>query len=40
MQTDITVDNALQKASVGLRKKMEYTIQLLQKAEKIALSYD
>lgn len=40
MQTDITVDKALQKASVGLRKKMEYTIQLLQKAEKIALSYD
>ncbi len=40
MQTDITVDNALQKASVGLRKKMEYTLQLLQKAEKIALSYD
>lgn len=40
MQTDITVDNALQKASVELRKKMEYTLQLLQKAEKIALSYD
>lgn len=40
MYTDITVDNALQKASVGLRKKMEYTLQLLQKAEKIALSYD
>lgn len=34
------VDKYLKRASAGLRKKMIYSINLLRKAEKIALSYD
>lgn len=40
MKTNVTLEQALSKASNGLRKKMMYSIDLLQKAEKIALNYD
>lgn len=39
MKTNVTLEQALQKASNGLRKKMMYSIDLLKKAESIALAY-
>lgn len=40
MNIDITLAEALERASQGLRKKMLHSVELLQKAEKIALNYD
>lgn len=40
MNINITLSEALDRASARLRKKMLHTVELLQKAEKIALSYD
>ena len=40
MNINITLDEALERASEGLRKKMLHSVELLQKAEKIALNYD
>ena len=40
MNIDITLAEALDRASVQLRKKMLHSVELLQKAEKIALNYD
>ena len=40
MKISITLTEALQRASEGLRKKMLHSVELLQKAEKIALNYD
>ena len=40
MNIDITLAEALEQASEGLRKKMLHSVELLQKAEKIALNYD
>lgn len=39
MKTNITLEEALSKASKGLQKKMMYSIDLLRKAERLALSY-
>ena len=39
MKTNITLEQALSKASNGLQKKMMYSIDLLKKAEKLALAY-
>lgn len=39
MKTNITLEQTLSKASNGLRKKMMYSIDLLKKAESIALAY-
>lgn len=39
MKTNITLEEALSKASKGLQKKMVYSIELLRKAERIALAY-
>ena len=36
MKIDITLAEALERASEGLRKKMLHSVELLQKAEKIA----
>lgn len=40
MQISITLEEALTKASPRLRKKMEHTVELLRKAEPLALKYD
>ena len=40
MNIDITLSEALERDSNGLRKKMLHSVELLQKAEKIALNYD
>lgn len=40
MTIDISLDQALVRASVTLRKKMKHSVELLRKAEKIALNYD
>lgn len=40
MKLKITLAEALERASEGLRKKMLHSVELLQKAEKIALNYD
>ena len=40
MKIDITLEEAYARASKGLRMKMEYSINLLQRAEKLALAYD
>lgn len=40
MKLNITLSEALERASEGLRKKMLHSVELLQKAEKIALNYD
>ena len=40
MNIDITIEEAYARASEGLQKKMEYSISLLQRAEKLALAYD
>ena len=39
MKTNITLEQALQKASRRLRDKMIYSVNLLQKAENLALAY-
>ena len=39
MKTNVTLEQALEKASNGLQKKMMYSIDLLRKAEKLALAY-
>ena len=40
MNINITLSEALERASEGLRKKMLHSVELMQKAEKIALNYD
>ena len=40
MKIDITLDQALACASKSLRKKMQHSVELLRKAERIALNYD
>ena len=40
MNIDITLTEALERASARLRKKMLHSVELLQKAERIALNYD
>lgn len=40
MDIDITLTEALDRTSARLRKKMLHSVELLQKAEKIALNYD
>ena len=40
MNINITLSEALERASARLRKKMLHSVELLQKAEKIALNYD
>lgn len=40
MKTSVTYSQALLRASSRLQKKIEYSVQLLRKAESIALSYD
>lgn len=40
MELNITLAEALERASEELRKKMLHSVELLQKAEKIALNYD
>lgn len=40
MKLKITLAEALERASEGLRKKMLHSVELLQKAERIALNYD
>lgn len=40
MKIDITLEEAYARANKGLRRKMEYSINLLQRAEKLALAYD
>ena len=40
MNIKITLAEALNRASAGLQKKMLHSVELLQKAEKIALNYD
>lgn len=40
MELNITLAEALERASEGLRKKMLHSVELLQKAKKIALNYD
>ena len=39
MKTNVTLEQALLKASKGLQKKMMYSIELLRKAERLALAY-
>lgn len=40
MNIDYNLSQALERASEGLRKKMLHSVELLQKAEKIAMNYD
>lgn len=40
MNINIKLEEALKRASTGLRRKMLYSIELLRKAEKIAMNYD
>ena len=40
MKIELTLDEAYARASGRLRQKMEYSIRLLQKAERLALAYD
>ena len=40
MNINITLSEAFERSSEGLRKKMLHSVELLQKAEKIALNYD
>lgn len=40
MKIGLTIDEAYARASERLRRKMEYSIRLLQKAERLALAYD
>lgn len=40
MKIQLTLEQAYARASEGLRQKMEYSVNLLQKAERLALAYD
>ena len=40
MKIELTLNEALARASARLRQKMEYSVRLLQKAERLALAYD
>lgn len=40
MNIDVTLDEALQRASKPLKRKIEYSVDLLRKAEKLSLTYD
>lgn len=40
MKIEITLEEAYARASSGLRQKMEYSIRLLRRAERLALAYD
>lgn len=40
MKIQLTLEQAYARASEGLRQKMEYSVSLLQKAERLALAYD
>ena len=40
MKIQLTLEQAYARASEGLRQKMEYSVRLLQKAERLALAYD
>ena len=40
MNITITLEESLQRASEPLRKKMEHSVELLRKAERLALAYD
>ena len=40
MITHITLETALQRASSALREKMQHSVELLRKAEHLALTYD
>ncbi len=40
MKIGLTIEEAYARAGKGLRKKMEYSIRLLQKAERLAQAYD
>ena len=40
MKIDLSLNEAYARASSGLRQKMEYSIRLLRKAERLALAYD
>ena len=40
MKIELTIDEAYARASEGLRRKMQYSVYLLQKAERLALAYD
>ena len=40
MKIELTLDEAYARAGKALRRKMEYSIRLLQKAERLALAYD
>ena len=36
----LTLEEAYSRASLSLRRKMEHSVELLRKAEKLALAYD
>ena len=40
MKIELTLNEAYARASEELRRKMQYSIYLLQKAERLALAYD
>lgn len=40
MKIDITLEEALSRASIRLQKKLSYSVELLQKAAPIATAYD
>lgn len=40
MKTEITFEEALERASLQLRKKMQHSVELLRKAERLAKNYD
>lgn len=40
MQIDITLEQALQRATALLRRKMQHSVELLRKAERLAMHYD
>lgn len=40
MQIDITLEQALQRATAPLRRKMQHSVELLRKAERLAMHYD
>jgi len=40
MRTSITFEQALSRATKPLARKIEYSVSLLRKAEKLALAYD
>ena len=39
MKTNVTLEQALSRASKRLREKIMYSVELLRKAEKLALAY-